>query len=35
MDSERDGYHGTQAAYSFKRLLNVYKIRLNVYKIKR
>jgi len=35
MDSERDGCHGTQAAIFIIRLVNVYKVRLNVYKIKR
>jgi len=30
MDSERDGCHGMKAAI----LVNVYKVRLNVYKIK-
>ena len=36
MDSENGmGVMARKPPYSFKRLVNVYKVRLNVYKIKR
>jgi len=35
MDSERGGVMVRKPPYSFKRLVNVYMVRLNVYKIKR